>query len=135
MFWDNFVYLCKINNTNPSAVCKKLGFSNAASTHWKQGTIPKMPTLEKIAGFFNVTVSNLIDETNSIVESNWISPEPPLKVALDLGNATSGIIGTVQKESLPIKTTRSEMFNILSQLTDDELDDLLNYARFLLSKR
>ena len=53
------------------------------------------------------------------------------KIGIDLGNAETGIIA----QKLPVKTTRSEMFEILSKLTDEELENLLNYAQFLIAKR
>ena len=140
MFWDNFSKLCQENGTTPNAVCKELGLSSAAATHWKQGSEPRRIVLEKIADRFNTTVGALLfdDIDVQIADRDTIEQEKkkiPLAIGIDFGTTSSGIIGTVQKESLPIKTTRSEMFNILSQLTDDELDDLLNYAQFLLSKR
>ena len=62
MFWDNFEYLCRSNNDTPNGVCKKLGFSNATATYWKQGRIPNTKTLEKIADYFKITVADLLSK-------------------------------------------------------------------------
>ena len=62
MFWDNFSKLCHANGETPNGVCKKLGFSNAVSTHWKQGQIPRGKNLQKIADYFGVTTSRLLGE-------------------------------------------------------------------------
>lgn len=62
MFWDNFESLCKSRGETPNGVCKKLGFSNATSTHWKQGRTPSGKNLKKVAEYFNVSVSQLLGE-------------------------------------------------------------------------
>ncbi len=65
MFWENFVSLCTKNNTNPNAVCAILGFSNAAATHWKNGSLPRDTTIKKIAEFFNVSTDYLLGRTEN----------------------------------------------------------------------
>ena len=40
-----------------------------------------------------------------------------------------------EKKPAPITINRNELFSILAQLTDSELNQLLDYAEFLLSKR
>ena len=39
------------------------------------------------------------------------------------------------KENAPTKLSRSELFNILGRLTDSELDEVLDFAEYLLLKR
>ena len=73
MFWDNFSKLCRDNGETPNGVCKKLGFSNAVSTHWKQGQIPRGKNLQKIADYFGVTTSYLLGEE---VATDSIDPLP-----------------------------------------------------------
>ena len=38
---------------------RELGFSNAIATHWKNGQLPGLASLEKIADYFNVSVDYL----------------------------------------------------------------------------
>lgn len=59
MFWETFKKLCELNNTTPNGVCAKLGLSTAAATHWKNGSLPRMETLMKLAEYFNVSVGAL----------------------------------------------------------------------------
>lgn len=109
-FYERFERLCKKHNTTPSAVCIKIGYSKATSSYWKKSQkIPKREALEKIAELFDVTVDYL---------------------------ACKSDFSSIQKiEIPPIQTNRREMFNILSKLSDQELDELLHYAEYLLSKR
>lgn len=60
MFWEIFYNLCIKNGTKPNAVCKELNLSNATSTHWKNGTMPKGDVLIKIADYFGCSVDYLL---------------------------------------------------------------------------
>ena len=74
MFWDIFYALCTENGTTPNAVCKKLNLSNAAATHWKNGTMPKGDVLSNIADCFNCSVDYLLGRTdNPNVSGNYIN--------------------------------------------------------------
>lgn len=62
MFWENYSNLCKKNNESPTGVAQKLGFTNAACSKWKKGTVPNGTTLQKIADYFGVTTGYLLGE-------------------------------------------------------------------------
>ncbi|MBQ8173926.1 MAG: helix-turn-helix transcriptional regulator [Clostridia bacterium] len=62
MFWDNFVKLCNERNTKPNPVAKELGLSSGSVTAWRNGVVPRDTALQKIAEYFGVTVSDLIEE-------------------------------------------------------------------------
>lgn len=69
MFWKNFVSLCNEKRLSPNAVCAELGYSTAIATKWKNGSIPRSSTLQKIADYFGVTVESLTEETVVRTES------------------------------------------------------------------
>ena len=117
MFYEIFEELCYRHHTSPSKVCTELGMSKTTSSFWKRtGGIPKRESLEKIAERFNVSVDFLLGKS-------------------DLTDFKQVYQSYEASKNAPIQTNRSEMFSILSQLTDAELDELLHYAEFLLSKR
>lgn len=62
MFWENYSNLCKRNNESPTGVAQKLGFTNAACSKWKKGTVPNGTTLRTIADYFGVTTGYLLGE-------------------------------------------------------------------------
>lgn len=70
MFWDILTSLCVAEGISPSALCAKLGFSNATSTKWRKGATPHDTTLKKIADYFGVSVDFLLDRTNVREEEN-----------------------------------------------------------------
>lgn len=59
MFKQNFIRLCNSRGESPSAVCQKVGLSNAIFSQWTDETIPRRATLIKIADYLQVTVEEL----------------------------------------------------------------------------
>lgn len=68
MFWRNFKNLCESAGTSPNAVCASIGLSTATATYWKNGTIPKIDALIKLADYFNVSIDYLVGRD---------TPDPP----------------------------------------------------------
>ena len=60
MFKKIFIDLCNQRKEAPSAVCMKLGLSNATFSCWTDSSVPRRATLERIADYFGVTVDYLI---------------------------------------------------------------------------
>lgn len=63
MFWETYSELCKQKNESPTGVAQKLGFTNAACSKWKKGTVPNGTTLKTIADYFGVTTGYLLGES------------------------------------------------------------------------
>ena len=68
MFWDNFKRLCDERGDTPNGICKKLGFSNATATHWKNGAEPSGKTLKKIADYFGISIDALNGRESQITD-------------------------------------------------------------------
>ncbi len=60
MFYDNFVRLCNSIGKAPSAVATEIGLSRASVSGWKNGKTPTDATALKLAGYFGVTVEELM---------------------------------------------------------------------------
>ena len=60
MFWNNFLAECAKKGKSPAVVAEELGFSNSATTCWKNGSLPRMSSRKKIADYFGVTVDELM---------------------------------------------------------------------------
>ena len=60
MFWDNFLAECAKKGKSPAVVAEELGFSNSATTCWKNGSLPRMSSRKKIADYFCITVEELM---------------------------------------------------------------------------
>lgn len=66
MFYYNFVDLCNKIGKSPSAVAQDLGKARSAVTRWKNGTQPQQATLQKLADYFKVPVSDLTKENKPV---------------------------------------------------------------------
>ena len=66
MFYDRFVYLCKQKGVPVSRGALDAGISKSLVTKWKtNGTkTPSADIIEKLCKYFNMTVSELLDEEN-----------------------------------------------------------------------
>ena len=76
MFYDQLKALCKEKGTTPTAfVINELGLSSSKITAWKNGSIPKYGTLEKIADFFQVPICFLFEDDNNIKRTNTLDKQ------------------------------------------------------------
>ncbi len=105
-FYDNYIKLCAAHDKSPTAVSKEIGLSNAAASGWKNGKKPSAVTKQKLADYFGVTVEELTGEEQKE------KPAPGEGSGLDAA------------------------FNaVLDQLTEQELADVLQYAKFKVASR
>lgn len=62
MFYDKFRELCSQRKISVSRAAVEIGLSNSTPTKWKKtGAIPDSVTLSKVAMYFNVPVSELME--------------------------------------------------------------------------
>lgn len=106
IFYENYLKLCAARQESPTAVSKKIGLSNAAATGWKKGKKPSEVTLEKLAVYFGVAREDLTGEEQKE------KPAPGEGSGLD---------------------ARFDV--LLSQMTDADRADLLEYMEFKVAKR
>ena len=57
MFYELLKEVCKKKHTTPSAVCVALGMSKSNVTAWKEGRIPSLYTVMRIAKHLNVPLN------------------------------------------------------------------------------
>lgn len=63
MFYDKYVELCAKKGMTPSAAAKEIGINKAAVSNWKyRKNGPSDITAQKIADYFGVPASELLDE-------------------------------------------------------------------------
>ena len=62
MFYNNYVSLCNKIGKSPSAAAEEMGYQRSVVTRWSKGTDPRQATLQKVADYFGITVSELTAE-------------------------------------------------------------------------
>lgn len=106
MFYLNFVRLCNGIAKSPSAVAEEMGFQRSVVTRWSKGSVPRKATIEKIAAYFGVPAEELTNEEQK------------------------------EKPSTPEGDGLDARFDaLLSQMTDADRADLLEYMEFKVAKR
>jgi transcriptional regulator with XRE-family HTH domain len=65
LFWENFLVECAKKAKSPATVAEELGFSNSATTYWKNGSMPRMGSRKKIADYFGISVEKLMGTKKS----------------------------------------------------------------------
>lgn len=106
MFYLNFVRLCNSIGKSPSAVAEDMGLQRSSVTRWANGSAPRKATVEKIATYFGVDSKELTGE------------EQKEKPTPGEGNGLDAAFNAV-----------------LDQLTEQELADVLQYAKFKVASR
>lgn len=70
-FSSNITKLRKSINLNQAQLAKKLNYTDKAISKWETGeTMPDVVSMHKIASFFNVTIDDLISNTNVVKKSH-----------------------------------------------------------------
>ena len=64
MFYDRFVYLCKMKGVSPSRAAIEAGISKSLVTKWRTNNVqdPSPDVIRKLAKYFNMTVSEILGE-------------------------------------------------------------------------
>lgn len=75
-FYSRYVELCKQIGKKPSNVAEEIGINRATVTNWKKNNYtPRAEILSKIANYFNVSVTELLDGKKEPPESDPLTDE------------------------------------------------------------
>ena len=107
MFYARLQNLCYEKNISITRVLKELELSTSKGTAWKNGSIPNGKIIEKLANYFNVSTDYL------------------------LGRATP----TATELQQPTEQAISDFHTLISNLNEDEIEKLIEYAMFLKLKQ
>ena len=135
-FYENYVRLCNSVGKTPSAVAKEIGIQKSTVTRWKNGKGRTDATVQKVADYFGVSKSFLLNST----------PEPEEIIMYDdisgknVNDTTERRIISFenrQKETptLSKEDERKEIMDFLDDLTAAELVDLMAKASAKLKEK
>lgn len=105
-FYENYLKLCEKAGKTPSAAALEMGLSKPTVNRWKKGGGATDATALKVASYFGVTVEELTGEEQKE------KPAPSEGSGLD-----------------------ARFNELLSQMTDADRADLLEYMEFKVAKR
>lgn len=117
-FAQNLKYIKEKENLTNYRLAKLFGCSQSSLINWlDNGVVPHPKTRQKIADHFGITLAELDGDELPVLPEKGAK-----KSALD--PKTKGVSPTVQ-----------ELFDFIDTATNAELNELLRYAQFLMSKR
>lgn len=140
MFYTNIQTLCASRGISISALAKALGLSSGLPSFWKNGSVPKAPTLQKIADYFGVTVNDLLTDTPT---PSKLHREPGEKIAV-LASVGAGIpleaICTFDQddpdsweEISKLDAARGEYFAL--RIRGNSMEPLIRYGEIVIVRR
>ena len=117
MFYDKFSALCRDRGIKPSAAAREIGLNKSTVSLWKRdGLMPRMSNLKKIAAYFGVPVNHFTDDEPSDIEIH----------------ALGSLIGDEKK---PPETDGKEDYSFLDDLTPEEAKSVKAFVELLRSLR
>lgn len=117
VFASNLTYYMQLNKKSRRDVCRDLGFNYYTFTDWVKGRkYPRMDKVEKLASYFGILKSDLI-------EDRGLSSEPSdVEFSDELGF-------TNERARRWLEITDGV------SLSDAEFDKMLDYLKFIVSQR
>ena len=116
-FAQNLKYIKSQLGLSNYRLAKLFGCSQSSLLNWlDNGVIPHKKTRQKIADHFGITLAALDGDELPVLPEDGAKKAPATE--------GEGLSATVQ-----------ELFDFIDTANDDELNELLRYAQFLMSKR
>jgi transcriptional regulator with XRE-family HTH domain len=116
-FAQNLKYIKEKENLTNYRLAKLFGCSQSSLINWlDNGVVPHPKTRQKIADHFGITLAELDGDELPVLPEKGAKKAPDPKI--------EGVSPTVQ-----------ELFDFIDTATNAELNELLRYAQFLMSKR
>ena len=135
-----FEELCKINNTTPTALSKKIGLSKGNTSNWKSGGNPSVDILCKIADELNCTTDALLGRkeyqttTLSIDEQELL--EHYRQLAGDNKKEVSARAEELAKETASKQNSdKQRLVKMYDLLTDIEKGEILGELKAMTKNR
>ena len=104
-FWDKFIYLCEQTGKKRTTVVREIGISSGNPAAWKEGRIPNMETVQKLADYFKVNPAYFFEEETQ--------------------TATGTEPGAVSDDNL-----KFAMFGT-TEISDEKLAEIKRYAQYI----
>ena len=142
MFYNNYKRLCLEKGETPTGVGKKLGYSSAAVVAWKKGRVPKFATLQKIADYFGVQPTDLLNQS-APTPSDTPKPVKPDTVRTPVeekGYSPPGTFGAgispeeVEELSEGFSPVQKELFRTVLALDNKEAAKAIQLIQLILER-
>ena len=91
-FFEQYKKICEARGISLNGAAKEIGLPSSSVTHWKDGAVPRMKTIQKIADYFGVTTDYLQGYTD-------IKEKPPAEAG-DIRKQAEEMIARMDHDQL-----------------------------------
>lgn len=119
MFYEKLLELCKLRGVTPTEVTRQIGVNKSNVTYWKNGSIPKATTMNKIANYFGCTVEYLLGDV----------PEPDGKLVF-ADEITTPDPKREDRIDRELEGIDFALYGEVKDLTNEQKQDVLDFIRF-----
>ncbi|MDE6780782.1 MAG: helix-turn-helix domain-containing protein [Ruminococcus sp.] len=153
MNYSLFEELCKNNNTNPTALSKKIGLSKGNTSNWKNGGNPSVDVLCRIADELNCTTDALlgreenqtitltVDEQELLENYSKLTDEDKVEISKRAEGLANGIALETNEDRKDIfkpvyysDLREKEMLMLFRNLSEHEQERLIGRAELLVEQ-
>ncbi len=121
MFYDQFVILCNKKGVSTSKAALENDISKTSVTRWKKGAIPNAEILQRLSGYFGVSVDYLLGNTSEHQEI--------LNKSLKL---IQGYTANIKNE---ISTRDERIIKLIDGLNEENKAKIKDYIDLLILKQ
>ena len=91
-FFEQYKKICEARGISLNGAAKEIGLPSSSVTHWKDGAVPRMKTIQKIADYFGLTTDYLQGYTD-------IKEKPPVETG-DIRKQAEEMIARMDQDQL-----------------------------------
>ena len=91
-FFEQYKKICEARGISLNGAAKEIGLPSSSVTHWKDGAVPRMKTIQKIADYFGLTTDYLMGYTD-------IKEKPPAETG-DIRKQAEEMIARMDQDQL-----------------------------------
>lgn len=129
-FFERYLELCKQAGETPNSVAKIIGASSGSVTAWKNGTIPRAATVQKIADYFHVSTDYLLGNV-----SDPFFQLDTEKILADINSYETEKAPTVSGERDILDDVDFAFYGEYKELTEDDKETVRDMVRLMRRRR
>jgi transcriptional regulator with XRE-family HTH domain len=146
VFYERLCELCTKAGSSPNAEAKKMGIPSGSITAWKNGSIPRIKTIQKMADYFQVSAAYLMGwarEPNEL-DRRILEQYPDYRLGKEtIPEYLARKEAEAKKAPEPSQTARPEvseedikyaLFGDAGEITDEMFDEVKEFVKFLKMK-
>jgi len=128
MFYEKLVMLCAKKGISVRKMCAECDIASSAPTKWKNGSMPNMTTMFKLASYFGVDAEFFADDSYRDYDEWLLEVKGMTRAEVVRPNWTEEKAPTEKADALD-----EEFYSLARQLTPGQMQRVKDFMRGVLS--